>query len=247
MASQSTEQVLRRSNRLVEAARHGRGTFRARATTGVVLLAVAGCGGGATATPTPTRVVCGTSISSPSSTSNSTGQQWKGTITSVSDRHYFDGGANYLCSDAWMGTLSFFVDGRNAVNGSGALNLQGAAVRQAPGGAGGTHGLPPEVQTYNFSVGGERTTTGFNLQFNMTSIVPPQPGSIDVAGIQSLLSTSACPHLPGPKLTIAFDRPNHATASPVLNIKLVQGCPKGPTELQIDLFSSTSTIVLNGP
>jgi hypothetical protein len=140
MASQSTEQVLRRSNRLVEAARHRRGTLRARATTGVVLLGVAGCGGGAAATPTPTRMVFGTSISSPSSTSNATGQWWRGTIASVSDRHYFDGGANYLCSDAWMGTLSFFVDGRNAVSGSGALSLQGAAVCQAPGAASGTHG-----------------------------------------------------------------------------------------------------------
>jgi hypothetical protein len=172
---------------------------------------------------------------------------WKGTITSTSDRHYFDGGANYMCSDAWTGTLSFIVVGQGTVAGSGALNLQGTAVCQAPGAAGGTHGLPPEVQTLNFSVGGERTTTGFDLQFNITSIFPPQPGSIDVAGIESLLSTSACPHLPGPKLSIPFDHPNHATGSPVLNIKLVQGCPKSPTELQIDLFSSTSTIVLNGP
>lgn len=221
----------------------GIGVFRACATTGIVLIALAGCGGGPAATPTPTPIF-GTSISSPSSTSNPAGQRWMGTITSVSDRHYFDGGANYLCSDAWTGTLSFFVDGRNAVSGSGALNLQGAVACQAPGAAGGTHGLPPEVHTYNFSVGGERTATEFDLEFNITSIVPPPPGSIDVAGIDSLFSTSACPHLPGPKLPIPFDRPDHATGSPVLNIKLVQGCPKSLTELQIDLFSSTSTIVL---
>lgn len=89
----------------MDAAPHGRETFLARAMTGVVLFAVAGCGGGAAATPTPTRAVFGTSMSSPSSTSNSIGQHWKGTITSVSDRHYFDGGANYLCSDAWARTL----------------------------------------------------------------------------------------------------------------------------------------------
>lgn len=145
------------------------------------------------------------------------------------------------------GRLWFDVDGRNEVSGSGALNLLGAAVCQAPGAPGGTHGLPPEVQTYNFSVVGVRTTAGFILQFNITSIVPPAPGSIDVAGMGSLFATSACPHEPGPKLMIAFDSPNHASGSPVLNIKLVQGCPKSPTELQIDLFSSTSTIVLNGP
>jgi hypothetical protein len=176
-----------------------------------------------------------------------TGQQWTGTIISTSDRHYFDGGANYLCSDAWTGTLSFTVDEQNVVTGSGALNLQGAAVCEAPGAAGGTHGLPPEVQTYNFLVSGERTTTGFNLRFNITSILPPRPDSIDVAGIESLFSTSACPPGPGPKFSIHSDRPNHVSGVLALNTKLVQGCPKAPNELQIDVFSSSSTIVLTGP
>jgi hypothetical protein len=178
-----------------------------------------------------------------------TGQQWTGTIISTSDRHYFEGGANYTCTDAWTGTLSFTVDGQNAVTGSGALNLQGVVSCTNPYAEPGPKpGLPGPSQAYDFSVSGEKTTGGFNLQFAITSILPlPPPGSIDVAGIQSLLHVSVCPPEPGPKFSIHFDRPNHASGVLKLNATIVRGCSSSPGGSQNDIFSSSSTIVLTGP
>jgi hypothetical protein len=209
-------------------------TLRALSTTAVVLLALAGCGGGAEATPTPTPIF-GTSISSPANSSTPTGQHGAGTIMSTSVRHYFDGGANYTCSDAWTATLSFIVGGQNTVTGSGTFNRIAAVVCTL------TYGLPPQVQTIQFSVSGEKTTAGFTLQFTVIRFSPPPPAG-DFAGIESLLHASTCPDQPGPKLSIAFDRPNHANASPVLNAKLTQSCPGPPQGSQNDIFSSTSTI-----
>jgi hypothetical protein len=217
----------------------GRGTFGARAATVAALLAAAGCGGGATATPTPTPIF-GTSIPSPASTSNPTGEHWVGTIMSTSVRHYFDGGANYTCSDAWAGTLSFIVGGQNTVTGSGALTRNAAVVCTHP------YGLPPQVQRYNFSVSGVKTTAGFTLQFTITGVAPPPPAG-DFAGIASLLHASVCPDEPGPKLSIVLDRSNHASGVLVLNATLAQTCPGPPHGSQHDIFSSTSTIVLSGP
>jgi hypothetical protein len=172
---------------------------------------------------------------------------WKGTITSTSARQFFEGGQNSTCSDAWTGTLSFTVDGQNAVTGSGALNRNGAVACTNPGLEPGQPGVPPPTQTYTFSVSGVRTTAGFTLQFNITSIVPPHPSSIDVAGIWSLLETSACPYKPGVKLSIPFDRPNHASGVIVLDATIVHGCSSNPGGSQNDIFSSTSTIGLTGP
>jgi hypothetical protein len=220
----------------------GGGTFAARVAIAAVLLAVAGCGSGAATTPTPTPIFA-TSISNSANAANPTGQHWTGTITSTSERHYFDGGANYACIDAYTGTLSLSVNGPNAVTGSGALNLQGAASCAPLGAAGGTHGLPPETQTYEFSVSGVKTTARFTLQFTITKVSPP--GSIDVAGIKSLLHVGVCPPTSGPKLSIALDRPNHATGVAMPSATIVQDCPHAAQGAQNDIFSSTSTIVLS--
>jgi hypothetical protein len=135
--------------------------------------------------------------------------------------------------------LSFSVNGQNALTGSGALNLQGVVTCTIP-----IHSPPPPVQTYDVSVSGEETTGGFNLQFNITGLSPPRPAA-DIAGIASLLEASACPTTaPGPKFAIPFDRPNHASDVVMLNTKVVQGCPGASAN---DIFSSMSTIVLNGP
>jgi hypothetical protein len=217
----------------------GGGTFAARVAVAAVLLAVAGCGGSTGATPTP---IFATSISNSANAANPTGQHWTGTITSTSERHYFDGGANYTCTDAWTGTLSFSVTGQNAVTGSGALNLQGAVSCTN------AYALPgpnrPPVQTHGFSVSGVKTAAAFTLQFTVTSASPPH--TVDVAGVVSLLAVNQCPLRAGPKLSIAFDRANHATGAAMPSATLLQDCPHGPQGAQNDIFSSTSTIVLNG-
>jgi hypothetical protein len=215
----------------------GGGTFAARVAIAAVLHAVAGCGGSTGATPTPTPIFA-TSISNSANAANPAGQHWTGTITSTSERQYFDGGANYTCSDAWTGTLSFSVTGQNAVTGSGALNLQGAVSCTN---AYALSGHP--LQTHGFSVSGVKTAAGFTLQFTVTSASPPH--TVDVAGVVSLLAVNECPLQAGPKLSIALDRPNHATGVAMPSATIVQDCPHGPQGAQNDIFSSTSTIVLS--
>jgi hypothetical protein len=102
-----------------------RAMLRARVSTAILLLALGGCGSGAIPTlvanplPTAPASVAPRSGASPTivaiesppagqldSPTAASGQKWTRTITSTSVRHYHEGGANYMCSDAWTGTLA---------------------------------------------------------------------------------------------------------------------------------------------
>ena len=180
-------------------------------------------------TSTPTKVIFGTELTPGTSKGVAI---WQGTITSDTSRAYFSDGAQVnFCATQWTTDLTFVVNSAGNMSGHAEATL--AAPRQCT-----NNNIVGNVSSYTFDISGQKTTSGFNIGFKITSVSPGPPDG-EFGGYVLLMQEGPCLATPH---DIQVPLTDDKTAEATLNYP---GAKFGCGGSKDDILKSNNLVKLN--